>query len=329
MSAPEWVILILVLLYVLFLAGITEFLFWNWPSFKRDGPKIPEGPQYAPYAEQMHELVSLCEKQKITEEIWIRSRDGTSLYGRYYEAQPGGPLQLQFHGYRGGPCRDMCGAHKIAREHGMNCILVDMRDHGKSGGQFTTFGIREREDIRAWACYASERFGPDTPIILSGISMGAAAVLMAADAPLPANVVCLIADCPYTSPKDIICGVMKKLHVSFLWPSVWLSARIFARFNITETSALKGIRNTDLPVLLIHGSADRFVPEWMSEALAQAGRNAQLEVYPGGAHGISYLTDPVRYEKMELSFIERSIASWKRGRGEITEKPLSESRKAI
>ncbi len=179
----------------------------------------------------------------------------------------------------------MCGAHKIAREHGIGTILVDERAHGESGGNVTTFGIRERRDVLSWARYAEERFGKERPLILSGVSMGAAAVLMAAGEPLPENVCGIVADCPFSSPEAIIRTVMKGMHVSFLWPSVALSALLFGHFSLTQSSALSGVQNTDLPILLIHGEADDFVPAQMSRDLARAGKRVSLFLFPGAAHG--------------------------------------------
>ena len=48
---------------------------------------------------------------------------------------------------------------------------------------------------------------------LDGISMGAATVLMASEFDLPASVRGIIADCGYTSPRDILKKVIRQCHL--------------------------------------------------------------------------------------------------------------------
>ncbi len=154
-----WILVLLLLLcalYLLFLYGIFRFVFWNSDDRKKKGPSLPKGPGYDSWREDMAALVGLMEEQVPTEQIRIMAEDGTILCGRYYAGEEDAPVEILFHGYRGGAVRDMCGAHKIAREHGIGTILVDERAHGESGGNVTTFGIRERRDVLSWA-----RYGPD------------------------------------------------------------------------------------------------------------------------------------------------------------------------
>ena len=98
---------------------------------------------------------------------------------------------------------------QFLQNEGYNVLLAEQRAHFRSGGHTITYGIRERRDVLSWVTYANSRFGTDRPIYLFGISMGAATVVMAADLDLPDNVRLICADCPYSSPKDIICHVAK------------------------------------------------------------------------------------------------------------------------
>ena len=178
---------------------------------------IPFGEQYECVKEHILSLIK--EMDALTyESISITASDGVKLYARYYHVHDGAPLQIQFHGYRGSAFRDFCGGHKLAREAGHNILLVDQRAHGKSGGNTITFGIKERYDCLSWVNYAVERFGKETPIFLSGVSMGAATVLMASELNLPDNVVGMIADSPYSSPDEIIRKVCRE-DISASWSS--------------------------------------------------------------------------------------------------------------
>ena len=103
-----------------------------------------------------------------------------------------------------------------------------------------TFGIKEHRDCLSWVDYMVKRW-PDRKIILTGISMGAATVVMAAGEPLPENVIGVLADCGYTSPKEIICEVIRqmKLPPKLSYPFVKLGAKIFGKFDLEEITPVE------------------------------------------------------------------------------------------
>ena len=127
------------------------------------------------------------------EEIEISSEDGLTLRCRYYHLRDGAPLQIQCHGYRSHPVRDFSGGGAMALESGYNLALIYQRGHGRSEGRNITFGVLECRDLHSWISYFIDRQGPDIPIALVGISMGAATVINAAALPLPPSVKAVVA----------------------------------------------------------------------------------------------------------------------------------------
>lgn len=243
------------------------------------------------------------------ERVSVKAHDGKLLRGRYYHVRDNAPLLLAFHGYRSAATRDCAGAFALALKFNFNILAVDQRAHGESEGRVITFGIRERLDCLCWAQYAAERFGRDCPIVLCGISMGAATVLMASSLPLPANVVCIAADCPYSSPAAILRKVSRDVGYppALVYPFIWLGGWIYGGFRVTEADAVTAVRQAKVPILLIHGEDDGFVPCEMSrEILKNCGSRAELHTFPGADHGLSYLTDPARYERIWADFF-RSV----------------------
>ena len=240
------------------------------------------------------------------EEVEIRSHDGLRLFGRYYHVADGAPLHIQLHGYRSFAMRDFCGINPLARERGHNTLVVDQRAHGRSEGHTISFGVNERLDCLAWANYAAERFGKETPIFLSGVSMGAATVLMASELPLPASVVGILADCPYSSPSAIIRKVIgdMRLPVRVAYPFVRLGAFLFGGISgLSAYGAARAVAHTQIPLLLIHGEEDTFVPCDMSREIAQAAASTvRLETFPQANHATSYMTDYERYKQAVYSF---------------------------
>jgi fermentation-respiration switch protein FrsA (DUF1100 family) len=161
-----------------------------------------------------------------------------------------------------------------------------------------TFGIKEHKDCLYWVDFMVKHFGPDVKIILTGISMGASTVLMAAGNDLPKNVIGVLADCGYNSAKDIIKKVIKDMHlpVNIGYFFVKLGARLFGHFDLDETSAREVLKNSRVPVIFFHGEDDDFVPCRMSlENYEACASRKKLVTIPGAGHGLSYPVAPERY----------------------------------
>ena len=245
------------------------------------------------------------------EAVSITSRDGLRLTGRYYHTADGAPLKFIFHGWRSNVLRDCGGGARMAFDSGYNLLLVNQRAHGDSDGNVITFGIKEKYDCLDWIRYAIDRFGKDVKIILGGISMGAATVLMASELELPANVKCISADCGYTSPEAIIrkvCREDMKIPDWLGFPFVRLGARLFGGFSIKDGGALEAVKNAKVPLMIMHGSEDDFVPYSMCHQIYNAieGKKVLFTV-EGAGHGMCYFAKTEEYEKTLLQFESDAI----------------------
>lgn len=266
------------------------------PVSKEEFP-IPDGEIYEPFRDAMtawmKEVRALPHK-----EFAITSFDGLTLHGKFYEYAPGAPIELMFHGYRGSAERDLAGGVQRCFAVGRSALVVDQRCSGKSDGTTITFGIKEHKDCLSWIDFMVKHFGPEVKIILTGISMGASTVLMAAGKELPENVVGVLADCGYTSPKEIIHMVIQqmKLPVKLVYPFIKLGAKLYGHFDLEETSPIELVKNCRVPVIFYHGEDDAFVPCSMSrENYAACPSRKALVTVPGAGHGLSYPVDQKRY----------------------------------
>jgi fermentation-respiration switch protein FrsA (DUF1100 family) len=134
----------------------------------------------------------------------------------------------------------------------------------------------------------------EAKIILSGVSMGAAtAMITSGYDDLPKNIVGIVADCGYTSAKDIIKKVIRemKLPPNLLYPFVKLGARIYGGFNLDEFSPIEQVKKSRIPTIFVHGDKDFFVPLEMSTANYEACGAAKKELYivQGAAHGLAFV----------------------------------------
>lgn len=263
---------------------------------------------YPEYTERRRELINRTLSLPY-EEVSITSHDGLKLYARYIHVRDGAPLEIQFHGYKSLSVRDFSASGLECFKEGYNLLLVDQRAHGKSEGKVISFGINERRDCIAWVNYARARFGVGQKIVLLGISMGAATVLMAAGDERLSGVCAVVADCPYSSQTDIIKLVAKKMHIPKWITAVIapIGARIFGGFSLGETTPRLAALRAKVPLLLIHGEADDFVPCEMSKEIAESNPNIKIETFPDAGHGFSYLVDTERYRRVVREFIAAAI----------------------
>lgn len=274
------------------------------PRKGRGEIKPIKGEKYDPYRPEMRRIYQQL-KERPFESVTVRSHDGLVLSGRYYHVRDGAPLDIGFHGYRSSPLVDFSGGSELSFRMGHNLLLVDQRAHGSSEGRTIAFGIQERRDLLRWLDYAIERFGPQVKILLYGVSMGGATVLMASELPLSSNVKGIIADCPFASPVEIILEVGKKTPIPawLVRPFAILGARIFGGFDLTETDAREAVKHTSVPILIIHGEADSFVPQEMSDIVHSNPKMITRHLIAGADHGISYLVDTPRYSKIVEDFV--------------------------
>jgi len=300
------IILTITIFLILLISLYTYRVAFYSPKSNRNTIDDPlEGPQYDMFSEHIYRISHIMEKIPC-EAVTITSYDGCKLYGRYYHVKSGAPVEILFHGYRSCAFRDCSGGHALSRKMGFNALVVDQRAHGNSDGTTICFGIKEHKDCLCWIHYANERFGVGTPIILSGLSMGAATVLMASGLALPDNVACILADSPYSAPRAIIEKVCSDLHypVALCRPFLHLGAWLFGHFRSNACTAKESVKKAQVPILLIHGEDDRLVPCSMSFEIASCSASpVVVETFPEAGHGLSYMVDPLRYERVIFDFL--------------------------
>lgn len=261
-------------------------------------------------AGQTEEILTGAALMQDAEDIFLPSYDGLRLHGQLLQ-QPGakGTLLL-FHGYRSSWAADFSIVLPYYYSLGYNLLAVDERAHGQSEGAYITFGVHERRDAVTWVQYAKKHFGPEHPLFLGGLSMGATTVLLASALELPPSVRGIIADCGFSSPEAIMKSVLRA-HVKWLPAGPLLAlmnvcTRAFAGFSIKEASTLDAVSKTKRPILFIHGTADTFVPCSMSQAAYDAcAAEKQLVLVEGAKHGYSYLVDRPRVQAALAAFLKK------------------------
>ena len=302
-----WLLCILTAGFFLLLWGIYLYTFRKPGKNHREMAEV----RALRYESSFPDIVKNIEKVSRAEYETVEtfSRDGLRLRARLYCPFENAPIVLFFHGYKSSSFRDFSGGFECCMEMGVNMLLPDQRGHGLSEGKTITFGIKESMDCLCWIEFCRERFGVDAKILLMGVSMGASTVVMASGRGVPDNVVGVVADCGFSSPKDVICHVIKRrsLPVKVTYALTKLAAIIFGGFNPESYSSQIAAKAMKIPLLLIHGTKDGFVPAEMSEKVMKAceGECTLLKV-EGANHGLSYYKDTKSYKEALYRFSEHT-----------------------
>ena len=277
------------------------------PTLGENDYPTPSGAVYDPYRDRMIEWIKETRAMKHLD-VSVTSFDGLTLRGKYYEYRKGAPVEILFHGYKGSAEQDLSGGVYRCFELERNALIVDHRASGSSEGRVITFGAKESRDCLKWVNFVINSIDKDARIIITGISMGAATVMTAASLELPKNVVGVLADCGYTSTRDIVKKVMRdmKLPPELLYPFARLGAILFGGFDPDASSPIESMRKCSLPVIFFHGDSDGSVPHYMSEENynACASRYKKLVITPGADHGLCFPSDTQAYFKELRDFFD-------------------------
>ncbi len=194
------------------------------------------------------------------EDITMQTSDGVSISGWWVPAaNPRGAVVL-VHGLNRTRIEM---AKKVEPLHawGFNCLLIDLRHHGASGGDRSTFGLTEKLDVRAAIDFALSR--SPGPVVLWGVSLGGATVtLAAADDPRVAG---LVTDSSYDSLPATV-----RHHL-----------RLFRGFTFYGVPALKLVPQwptSDLVLFWIRKRGD-FNPEEVDVMAAAARVNGRPSLF--------------------------------------------------
>lgn len=244
-----------------------------------------------------------------TETVSITTDEGLMLTGHFRPCENPKRVVIAMHGWRSSWENDYGASCQFYHENGCAMLYPDQRCTGESEGEYIGFGVLERHDCLAWINYALERFGPDMPIYLVGISMGATTVLMTLGFPLPANVKGVIADCGFTSPKAIWSHVINEnmgISDKLSYPILNYICNKKAQYDGDEYSTVTALSENVIPVLFVHGGADKFVPIHMTFENYEACKGErEIFVVPGAGHGMSFLVDTEGYQRKVLKFFKK------------------------
>jgi fermentation-respiration switch protein FrsA (DUF1100 family) len=243
--------------------------------------------------------------EKDKEWIKIKSYHGYALEGLYFPNGTSKKTMIIVHGIT---CSLWCSIKYVDLfyKRGFNVLVYDHRNHGKSGGKFTTYGIYESDDVMACIDYLYQRNGEESVIGLHGESMGAATVMLAAGK--DQRVQFIIEDCGYTDSSTLFKYRMKhdtRLIGRPIVKGALLMARLGYKVNLYEASPISAMKDLKIPVLFIHGEKDDYVPTFMVKDLYEVKNGFKaLHIFEDSVHAMSFKDHRNEYEAVVVQFMK-------------------------
>jgi pimeloyl-ACP methyl ester carboxylesterase len=234
------------------------------------------------------------------------SQDGIPLRGWWSPGDPSMPVIIFVHGLNRSRL-ELLERGADANRRGYGVLLFDLRNHGQSGKAFTTIGVFESRDVCAASAWLKNN-ASGRPQILWGVSMGASSAILAAKQ-CP-GFSAIISDSSFLSFRDTIAHHLTLLFRLPPFPIANLIVALTAfrvGFNPDEGDVEAIIRQLNIPILFIAGTADRRMPPALAEQMfkASSSPDKDLLMIPGATHGEAFSKDPQTYLNSVYRFLSQ------------------------
>lgn len=244
------------------------------------------------------------------QEVQFTSADGVKLSG-WYLPHENSPVTIVYcHGLFRSRLEMLERAEEFLQQ-GYAGLLMDFRSHGKSSEAMTSMGYLERFDIIGAVHYLQDSLQIQTPIVVYGVSMGAAAALLAAaDEPKIAG---LIIDSSFLSFDETITHHAKLFFNLPKFP-VASALILFTEWRVGFTPEAFDLQRAvqkigDRPILFIAGGEDTRMPPEIAQTLyaVSPSTHKNIVIIPQASHGAAFRTDPQTCIKAILTYLQKVV----------------------
>ena len=208
-----------------------------------------------------------------------------------------------FHGY-GGAKDSLLPAATEFLDLGLTTLLVDFHGSGGSGGNTTSIGWHEAEDVVAAANWIRES-EPGQPLYLHGISLGAVAILRATGS-LGVEADGLILESPFDRMQTTVERRFDAMGVPS-FPSAQLLVfwgGVQHGFNGFAHNPIEYARNIDCPAIVLLGGKDPRVTLTDGTRVTEALKaKADLVVFESAGHAQCQSNAPEEWRKTVTQFL--------------------------
>ncbi|MFL6230249.1 MAG: MFS transporter [Pyrinomonadaceae bacterium] len=242
------------------------------------------------------------------EDVSFTSSDGIKLSGWYLPARSHQLTVVMTHGLFRSRYETLDRGVRLWRE-GYGVLLYDMRRHGQSTGEFSSIGYFERRDVEAALKFVEAR-EPRNRVVLFGVSMGAAATLLAAaETQGDEKIAGVVSESSFLSFPDTARHHIKDLTPIPAFPFAALLIKFTSwrlGFRAADFDALAAVRRIRQPILFIGSGNDKRMPnETVLEPLYAAAANPLKRklLVAGATHGRAFDAAPDEYMNTLTEFL--------------------------
>jgi alpha-beta hydrolase superfamily lysophospholipase len=188
---------------------------------------------------------------------------------------------------------------------GYNIIVYDLRGHGENEPTFTTYGIREGQDLNCLIKDTRERYSDITELGIHGESLGAATTVTCLK--YKPDVDFAVADCGFSDIENVLRELYRNNHVPTVLVDIAdIGSRIRYHYSIKAMRPIDSLDGNEIPVLYIHGADDTFIlPKNSEDMYKRTKSRTEFHLIPGATHAASVLTEPEMYKEIVKEFLEK------------------------
>ena len=225
------------------------------------------------------------------------------------------PTVIIVHGVnsnRAGGNRVALAALLFAR--GYDSLLFDLRAHGLSEGDNSTYGHEERWDVLGAFDYLMHSGVAEQHVAVLGVSMGAGAALIAlTEEP---RIRALVVDGPYANASELVNREAARRTPLPQWimpvfnPTIKIMGGGIYGVDISALKPEESARNILTPILVIHGDGDERVPvEHGIRVHRNAHPDSQIWIVPGVEHAAAFENHPAEYVDRVTEYLESRLGA--------------------
>jgi pimeloyl-ACP methyl ester carboxylesterase len=240
--------------------------------------------------------------------ITFASGSGSLIHGWLSPGKPGHGAVILLHGLRGDR-REMVSRAEFLRARGYSVLLFDFQGHGESRGSLITFGDLESRDVTAAIQYLHHKL-PNEQVGVIGVSLGAAAFVLAEERPAVAAVVL---EQMYPTIQQAVAGRARRYLgpvAPVLAPLLMVQVQARLKIPANRLRPIDRMGQIGAPVLIVNGTQDSYTSIEDARALFAAASNPkELWAVEGAGHVDLHAFAKAQYEQRVGDFLGRYMAA--------------------
>lgn len=246
-----------------------------------------------------------------SEPLNLKTNDAVELNGYWIKSEldTAKGIIILIHGIGG--CKEhFLGLSKELSKKGIESIVFDERAHGKSGGQFCTYGFKEKRDISQIVDKIKAQ-RPNLPIGIWGNSLGGAIAIQALE--LDERIEFGIIESTFTTLNTIVFDYKKRILKGIGWKVLsdfaLKRAGEIAGFDPQKIRPIESIKHIEQSIFIAHGNADKNISYKYGQQLFDnlKTKDKQFILVEGGGHFDLFDKGGIDYKNKIMDFIERNI----------------------